>query len=74
MSNMTKVGDRVKCPKCRGEARVVWVSQGEKTVAIKCTGYHSHDKKSPSAKISSYYKTKPQKKGMVFLIETTKNE
>ena len=91
MSKMTNVGDHVRCPQCGGKARVVWVSQDGKTVAIRCTGYHSHDEKRPSTKVksklssarifgyfkSSYYKTKPKKKtrkGMVFLIEATKNE
>jgi len=77
---MTNVGDHVRCPQCGGKARVVWVSQDEKTVAIRCMGYHSHGEKGPSTKVSlspsSYYKTKPKKesKGMVFLIEATKNE
>jgi len=77
MSKMTNVGDHVRCPQCGGEASVVWVSQDGKTVAIRCVRYHSHDEKSPSTRVSSYYKTKPKKKtvkGMVFLIEATKNE
>jgi len=74
---MTNVGDHVRCPQCGGKACVVWVSQDGKTVAIRCMGYHSHGEKGPSTKVSSYYKTKTKKKsvkGMVFLIETTKNE
>ena len=64
---MTNVGDHVKCPQCGREARVVWVSQDEKTMAIRCMGYHSHDD----------YKAKLRKKtvkGMVFLIEAAKKE
>ena len=64
---MTNVGDQFRCPRCGGEARVVWVSQDEKTAAIRCIGYHSHDD----------YKAKPKKKtvkGMTFLIEAPKNE
>jgi len=73
---MTNVGDHVRCPQCGGEASVVWVSQDGKTVAIRCMRYHSYGEKGSSTKVSSYYKTKtkPKKKGMVFLIETTKNE
>ena len=73
MSKMTNVGDHVRCPQCGGKARVVWVSQYGKTVAIKCGGYHSHDEKGPSTRISSYYKNepKPKEKGIVFLIEAT---
>ena len=68
-------GEYVKCPRCGGQARVVWVSQDGKTAAIKCVGYHSHNQIGPSAKVSSYYKTKTKSvKGMVFLIEATKNE
>lgn len=72
---MTKKNEYVKCPRCGGQANVVWISQDGKTVAIKCMDYHSHGGEGPSAKISSYYKIKPKKKfgkGMVFLIETTK--
>ena len=47
MSEMTNVGDHVNCPQCGREARVVWISQNEKTVAIKCMGYHSHGEKTP---------------------------
>ena len=64
---MTNVGDHVKCPQCGREARVVWVSQDEETMAIRCMGYHSHDD----------YKAKPRKKtvkGMVFLIQAAKKE
>jgi hypothetical protein len=74
---MTNVGDHVKCPQCVREARVVWISQDEKTMAIKCMGYHSHGEKSPSSKATSRYKTEPKKKyvkGMTFLIEATKKE
>ena len=76
MSKMTNVGDHVRCPQCGGKACVVWVSQNGKTVAIRCMRSHSYDEKGSSTKISSYYKTKPKpkKKGMVFLIEATKNE
>lgn len=77
MSKMPNVGDHVKCPQCGGKASVVWVSQDEKTVAIRCMRSHSHSETGSSTKISSYYKTKPKKKsvkGMVFLIEATKNE
>jgi len=71
---MTNVGNDVRCPQCGEKARVVWVSQDGKKLAIRCMGYHSHDETGPSTKVSSYYKTKPKKKGMVFLIEATKNE
>jgi len=74
MSKMINVGDHVRCSQCGGKARVVWVSQDGKTVAIRCMGYHSHDEKVPSTKGGSYYKNKPKRKGMVFLIEATKNE
>ena len=66
---MTKVGDRVKCPKCGREARVVWVSQEGKTVAIKCKGYHSQ-MSPPPTRFNRRVKTKT-KKGMVFLIEVS---
>ena len=72
MSKMTKIGDHVRCPKCDGRARVVWVLQDGKTAAIKCMGYHSHSEIGRSTKGGSYYKPKPKKKaakGMVFLIE-----
>ena len=76
MSKMTRKGEYVKCPRCGGQARVVWVSQDEKTAAIKCMGYHSHI--GPPAKPRGknyYYKTKTKAaKGMVFLIEATKSE
>ena len=62
MAKMTRKGKYVKCPRCGGQARVVWVSQDGKTAAIGCVGYHSHSEIGPS-----YYK--PKKKGMVFLIE-----
>ena len=74
---MTNVGDQFRCPRCGGKARVVWVSQDGKTVAIRCMGYHSHGEKGLSTKVSSYYKAEPKKKsvkGMVFLLEATKNE
>lgn len=71
---MTDVGDHVKCPQCGREARVVWVSQDEKTVAVRCMEYHSYAEKNPSLKATSRYRTEPKKKyvkGMVFLIEPT---
>jgi len=74
MSKMTNVGDHVRCPQCGAKARVVWVSQDGKRLAIRCTGYHSHEEKGPSTRVSSYYKTRLRKKarkGMVFLIEAT---
>jgi len=74
---MANVGDHVKCPHCEREARVVWVSQDEKTLAIRCMGYHSHDEMASSARANTRYKTGPKKKpkkGMVFLVEATKNE
>ncbi|MGD8506513.1 MAG: hypothetical protein PVF15_07620 [Candidatus Bathyarchaeota archaeon] len=74
---MINVGDHAKCPQCGREARVVWVSQDEKTVAIRCMGYHSHVEKSPSSKVTSRYKTESKKKyvkGTIFLIEATKKE
>ncbi|MDH5635726.1 MAG: hypothetical protein OEY47_03565 [Candidatus Bathyarchaeota archaeon] len=75
MSKMTNVGDCVRCPRCDGEARVVWVSQDGKRLAIRCTGYHIHEEKDSSTTVSSYYQTRLKKKarkGMVFLIEATK--
>ena len=73
MSKMTRKGEYVKCPRCGGKARVVWVSQDGKTAAIRCMGYHSHSEVDPSTKGGSYHKPKPKpkpkKKGMVFLIE-----
>ncbi len=66
---MSKVGDRVKCPQCRREARVVWVSQDGKTVAIRCMGYHSQLSLPPTG-----FRKKVQsktKKGMVFLVEVS---
>jgi hypothetical protein len=74
---MTNVSDHVKCPRCGGEARVVWVSQDEKTMAIRCKGYHSHGENSPPPKTTSRYIPKPKKKyvkGMVFLIEASGKE
>jgi len=74
---MTNISDHVRCPQCGREARVVWVSQDEKTVAIRCMGYHSHGEIGSSLKVSSRYKTEPKKKivkGMVFLLEATKKE
>ena len=71
---MTNVGDHIRCPQCGVQASVVWVSLDGKTAAIRCEGYHSHSEIGPSTKGGSNYKTKPKKKGMVFLIEATKNE
>jgi len=74
---MANVGDQVKCPQCEREARVVWVSQDKKTLAIRCMGYHSHDEKAHSARANTRYKTGPKKKpkkGMIFLTEVTKKE
>jgi len=41
MQKMTKIGDPARCPQCGGTAHVVWISQDEKTMAIKCARYHS---------------------------------
>ena len=62
MSKMTKKGEYVKCPKCGGQALVVWVSQDGKTAAIRCGGYHSHSEIGPSTKGGSYYKPKSKPK------------
>jgi len=69
MANMTKIGDRVRCPKCGGEGHVVWVSQDGKLAAVKCTRYHSQISPSPT-KFNSHVQTKT-KKGMVFLVEVS---
>lgn len=74
---MTAVGDHVKCPQCGMEARVVWVSQDEKTMAVRCVGYHSHGENNPPPKTTSRYIPKPKRKygkRMIFLTETTKKK
>ncbi|MCW4053905.1 MAG: hypothetical protein NWE84_03160 [Candidatus Bathyarchaeota archaeon] len=71
------MSDHVKCPQCGREARVVWVSQDEKTMAIRCKGNHSHSENSPPPKTTSRYIPKPKKKyvkGMVFLVEAARKE
>jgi len=69
MSKMTKIGDYVRCPKCGGECRVVWVSQDGKLAAIKCARRHSQI--SPSlTKFGSHAQT-ATKKGVVFLVEVS---
>ena len=35
MSKMTKIGDYVRCPKCGGEGRVVWVFARRETSSNK---------------------------------------
>lgn len=82
MSKMTKVGDQSRCPQCGGEARVVWVSQNGKRVAIKCMRPHSHGEMRTHPKGGSRhnysYETKAKKKklvkGITFLVEATENE
>ena len=69
MSKMTKKGALVRCPKCGGESRIVWVSQDGKLAAIKCARPHSQLGPSP-AKFNSHAQTKT-KKGMVFLVEVS---
>lgn len=71
MLKMARKGEYVKCPRCGEKARVVWVSQDGITAAIRCVGYHRHSEIGSSTKGGSYYKpkSKPKKKGMVFLIE-----
>lgn len=70
MLKITRVGDRVSCPKCRGEARVVWVSNDGEVAAIKCMRYHGHI--GSSTKASRDFKTKTKlAKGTIFLIKTT---
>ena len=69
MSKMTKIGYYVRCPKCGGEGRVVWVSQDGKLAAIKCARHHSQISPSPT-KFSSHAQSKT-KKGMVFLVEVS---
>ena len=67
MQKMTKTGDHARCPQCRGTARVIWISQDEKTMTIKCARYHSQIGP-PSTRFSSRARSKT-KKGMVFLVE-----
>ncbi|MCK4320424.1 hypothetical protein KAW11_02315 [Candidatus Bathyarchaeota archaeon] len=67
MQKMIKTGDHARCPQCRGTARVVWISQDEKTMAIKCARYHSQISPPPT-RFSSRAQSKT-KKGMVFLVE-----
>jgi hypothetical protein len=71
MSTMTKVGDHVQCPKCRGAAHVVWVAQDEKTVAIKCVKPHNQINSPREFRMNTPTKTK---KGMVFLVEMKKEQ
>lgn len=72
MSRMARVGDRVQCPKSRGVAHVVGVSQDRKTIAIKCVRYHSQIKPPPTAfRKNTQTKTK---KGTVSLMAIKKGQ
>jgi len=35
-----KVGDSRSCPKCKEKGKVVWISEDEKTLAVKCSKTH----------------------------------
>ncbi len=67
---MSKIDDRVRCPKCGRESHIVWISQDGRIAGIKCTGYHTQISPPPT-KFTKNVKTKT-KKGMVFLIEMGK--
>jgi hypothetical protein len=67
---MSKIGSRIKCPKCGKESQVVWISKDRELVALRCTGYHSHITPPPT-KFSKKIQTKT-KKGIVFLIRMDK--
>ena len=69
---MTGLGDNIKCPKCGGAARVVWISEDEKTLAVRCTRYHSQ-MSPPPTKFGAHAQTKT-KKGMVFLVTRTEKK
>jgi len=64
---MTKTDDQARCPQNHGTARVIWISQDEKTMAIKCARYHSQISPPPT-RFSSCAQSKT-KEGMVFLVE-----
>jgi hypothetical protein len=75
MSKMARVGDRVQCPKSRGAAHVVWISQDRKTIAIKCMKYHSQI--NPPACLPAAFRKNTQtktEKGTVSLMAIKKGQ
>jgi ribosomal protein L44E len=69
VKHMSKIGESTKCPVCFGTARVVWISEDNKTAAIKCRASHRqlsrHNSKLGSA---NRPQSKPGK-NMVFLVD-----
>ena len=67
--NITKIGDKIKCPKCRAMSRVVWISKDGKTAGVQCPAIHSQLSR-PNSQIES--KARPLSKAgknMIFIIE-----
>lgn len=67
ISKMVALNDKVPCPQCLGDSRVVWLSADEKTIGIRCPRYHIQ--LSPPPTRWSKYNSK-SKKNIVFLMST----
>jgi hypothetical protein len=66
---MVKIGEDIKCPKCFGMARVVWISKDNLTAGIKCPASHRQMSRSDSKLGSAKRPQSKLGKNMVFLID-----
>jgi DNA-directed RNA polymerase subunit RPC12/RpoP len=61
------VGDRVKCPECGTLARVVWISQDQKTMGVQCPASHRAMNKVWSNHGETLVPSSKARKNVVFL-------
>jgi hypothetical protein len=66
---MIRIGDDIRCPKCFGIARIVWISKNSKTVGIKCPSSHRQLVRSKSLLGSVARPQSKWGKNMVFMVD-----
>jgi DNA-directed RNA polymerase subunit RPC12/RpoP len=65
---MIKIGEAIRCPKCNGMARIVWISKDSKTAGIKCPASHRQLSRPTSNLGTAARPQSKSAKNMVFLI------
>ncbi len=65
---MVNVGDSKRCPECKSRfARVVWVSQDNKTMGVKCSANHHAARKVGFRAVSTLIPSIKSRENLVFL-------
>jgi len=59
--------DQMKCPRCKRDGVVVWVSKDKKQVGIRCPASHNYSNRGPSKYGSALRLKSRSRRNMVFI-------